>query len=73
MKVNFKTSTKKISFETKKGRPPKTTGKADKVKKVFFTQTELTQLEELYNIELENMNISFSVYLKSLIKKGLKC
>jgi len=70
MKVNFKTNTKKVSFETKQGRPPKTTEKADKVKKIFFTQTELTELEELYTL---NSETSFSIFLKSLIKKGIKC
>jgi hypothetical protein len=73
MKVNFKTSTKKISFETKKGRPPKTTEKADKVKKVFFKQSELEELEEHYNSKNKNIDVSFSLFLKSLIKKGMKC
>jgi len=71
MKVNFKTTTKKISFDTKQGRPLKTTEKADKVKKVFFTQTELTELIALQ--EEKYTSLSFSMFIKELIKKGQEC
>jgi hypothetical protein len=72
MKVNFKTTNKKISFDTnKQGRPPKTTEKTDKVKNVFFTQTELTKLIALQ--EEKYTNLSFSMFIKELIKKGQEC
>jgi len=75
MKLNFKTEEQKIIFkeETKIGRPKKTTEKADKVKKIFFTKSELEEIENLYIKELENENISLSSFLKKLIKKGIKC
>lgn len=71
MKVNFKHTPKKISFEKKQGRPPVQTEKADKVKKIFFKASEIEELENLYKIT--NSEVSFSLFLKGLIKKGIQC
>lgn len=70
MKVNFKTTPKKVSFEDepkKQGRPPK----QDKAiaKKIYFNKTELKELKTLQ----EASGLGFSPFIKTLIKKGLEC
>jgi len=77
MKLNFKTTTQQIDFTSpnkKVGRPPKKTEKTNIMKKIYFKKSEYELLESEYIKHLEQKeDISFSVFLKQLIKKGIKC
>jgi hypothetical protein len=77
MKLNFKTTTPQINFTSpnkKVGRPPKKTEKINIMKKIYFKKSEYELLESEYIKHLEQKeDISFSVFLKQLIKKGIQC
>lgn len=76
MRLNFKTKNPQINFTSpnkKVGRPPKIGEKADIMKKIYFKKSEYKLLEKEYIKHLEQEDISFSVFLKQLIKKGIQC
>jgi hypothetical protein len=70
MKINFKHKAPTITFEHKQGRPKKTDEeRADKMKKIYFTSSELEELKEAHQVS----GLSFSSFIKTLVKKGLEC